>query len=38
MNKAKVMRKAEAGEGVTGAEIKVYQTAVKRLRQVWNAC
>ena len=29
MNKAKVMRKAEAGEGLTVAEIKVYQKAVK---------
>ena len=29
MNKAKVMRKAEAGEGLTVAEIKVYQKEVK---------
>ena len=34
MNKAKVMRKAEAGEGLTVAEIKVYQKTVKPEKQV----
>ena len=36
MNKAKVMRKAEAGEGLTVAEIKVYQKAVKPERHVYG--
>ena len=36
MNKAKVMRKAEAGEGLTVAEIKVYQTTVKPEKQVYG--
>ena len=36
MNKAKVMRKAEAGEGLTVAEIKVYQKAVKLERHVYG--
>ena len=36
MNKAKVMRKAEAGEGLTVAEIKVYQKAVKPEKQVYG--
>lgn len=36
MNKAKVMRKAEAGEGLTVAEIKVYQKAVKPARHVYG--
>ena len=36
MNKAKVMRKAEAGEGLTVAEIKVYQKAVQPEKQVYG--
>ena len=36
MNKAKVMRKTEAGEGLTVAEIKVYQKAVKPEKQVYG--
>ena len=36
MNKAKVMRKAEAGEGLTMAEIKVHQKAVKPGKQVYG--
>ena len=36
MNRAKVMRKAEAGEGLTGAEIKVYQKAVKPEKHVYG--
>ncbi len=36
MNKAKVMRKAEAGEGLTVAEIKVYQKTVKPGKQVYG--
>ena len=36
MNKAKVMRKAEAGEGLTVAEIKVYQKEVKLRKQVYG--
>ena len=31
MNKAKVMQKAEAGEGLTVAEIKVYQKTVTQI-------
>ena len=36
MNKAKVIRKAEEGEGLTVAEIKVYQKAVKPEKQVYG--
>ena len=36
MNKAKVVQKAEAGEGLTVAEIKVYQKAVKPETQVYG--
>ena len=36
MNKAKVIRKAEAGEGLTVAEIKVYQKAVKPEKHVYG--
>ena len=36
MNKAKIMRKAEAGEGLTVAEIEVYQKAVKPKRHVYG--
>lgn len=36
MNKAKVMRKAEAGEGLTVAEIKVYEKAVKPKKHVYG--
>ena len=36
MNKAKVMRKAEAGEGLTVAEIKVYQKEVKPRKQIYG--
>ena len=36
MNKAKVMRKAEAGEGLTVAEIKVYQKVVKPEKHVYG--
>ena len=36
MNKAKVMRKAEAGEGLTVAEIKVYQKEVKPPKHVYG--
>ena len=36
MDKAKIMRKAEAGEGLTVAEIKVYQKAVKPEKQVYG--
>ena len=34
MNKVKVMQKAEAGEGLTVAEIKVYQKTVKPEKHV----
>ena len=36
MNRAKIMRKAEAGEGLTVAEIKVYQKAVKPQKHVYG--
>ena len=36
MNKAKVMRKAEAGEGLTVAEIKGYEKAVKPVKHVYG--
>ena len=36
MNKAKVMRKAEAGEGLTVAEIEVYQKEVKPQKHVYG--
>ena len=36
MNKAKVMRKVEAGEGLTVAEIKVYKKAVKPKKHVYG--
>ncbi len=36
MNKAKVMRKSEAGEGLTVAEIKVYEKAVKPVKHVYG--
>lgn len=36
MNKAKVVQKAEAGEGLTVAEIKVYQKAVKPEKHVYG--
>ena len=36
MNRAKVMRKAEAGEGLTVAEIKVYEKAVKPVKHVYG--
>lgn len=36
MNKAKVVQKAEAGEGLNVAEIKVYQKAVKPARHVYG--
>ena len=36
MNKAKVMRKAEAGDGLTVAEIKVYQKTVKPEKRVYG--
>lgn len=36
MNKAKVVQKAEAGEGLTVAEIKVYQKTVKPEKQVYG--
>ena len=36
MNKAKVGQKAEAGEGLTVAEIKVYQKEVKPRKQVYG--
>ena len=36
MNKAKIMRKAEAGEGLTVAEIEVYQKAVKPEKHVYG--
>lgn len=36
MNKAKVVQKAEAGEGLTVAEIKVYQKTVKPAKQVYG--
>lgn len=36
MNKAKVIRKAEAGEGLTVAEIKVYQKEVKAKKHVYG--
>lgn len=36
MNKAKVVQKAEAGEGLTVAEIKVYQKEVKLRKQVYG--
>lgn len=37
MNKAKVEQKAEAGEGLTVAEIKVYQKTVKPEKQVYGS-
>ena len=36
MNKAKVVQKAEAGEGLNVAEIKVYQKTVKPEKQVYG--
>ena len=36
MNKVKVVQKAEAGEGLTVAEIKVYQKTVKPEKQVYG--
>ena len=36
MNKAKVVQKAEEGKGLTVAEIKVYQKAVKPERHVYG--
>ena len=36
MNKAEIMRKAEAGEGLTVAEIKVYEKAVKPVKHVYG--
>ena len=36
MNKAKVVQKEEAGEGLTLAEIKVYQKTVKPEKQVYG--
>ena len=36
MNKAKVVQKAEAGEGLTVAEIKVYQKTIKPEKQVYG--
>ncbi len=36
MNKVKVVQKAEAGEGLTVAEIKVYQKAVKPEKHVYG--
>ena len=36
MNKAEIMRKAEAGEGLTVAEIKVYQKEVKPKKHVYG--
>ena len=36
MNKANVVRKSENGEGLTVAEIKVYQKAVKPERHVYG--
>ena len=36
MNKVKVVRKAEAGEGLTVAEIKVYQKEVKPQKHVYG--
>lgn len=36
MNKAKIMRKAESGEGLTVAEIMVYQKTVKPERHVYG--
>ena len=36
MNKAKVVQKAEAGEGLTVAEIKFYQKTVKPEKQVYG--
>ena len=36
MNRAKVMRKAEAGKGLTVAEIKVYEKAVKPVKHVYG--
>ena len=36
MNISKVMRKAEAGEGMTVAEIKVYQKAVRPQKHVYG--
>ena len=36
MNRAKIMRKAEAGEGLTVAEIKVYQKEVKPPKHVYG--
>ena len=36
MNKAKIILKVEAGEGLTVAEIKVYQKAVKPERHVYG--
>ena len=36
MNKVKVVQKAEAGGGLTVAEIKVYQKTVKPEKQVYG--
>ena len=36
MNKAKVVQKAEAGEGLTVEEIKVYQKAVKPEKHIYG--
>ena len=36
MNKAKVMRKAEAGEGLTVEEIKIYNANVKPQKHVYG--
>lgn len=36
MNKVKVVQKAEAGEGLTVVEIKVYQKTVKPEKQVYG--
>ncbi len=36
MNKAEVMKKAERGEGLTVAEIKVYQQEVKPIKHTYG--
>ncbi len=36
MNAQKVIAKAERGEGLTAAEIKVYQASVKPVKQVYG--
>ena len=36
MNKVKVVQKVEAGEGLTVAEIKVYQKTVKPEKHVYG--